>query len=255
MLSRFNVPGNVELQTETIEYAGDDVASADINIEFGSFGSDLYALEDSRKLIEGTVSYTGELVFETSTSGNQASISLDTRSADNDWTFFIDPSNWASNIEGDRWQIGLNPDVDTDLRLDVGSGSVDLDLSALSLMELHLEGGSGSTELFLLDGDYDVFCDARSGSMRMTMPGSGNQTIEIEGGSGSLTLYIPDSMEAQVEVQGGSGSFRLHGGRFHQVRGDERDEGVWETAGYDDASDKVDLFIDVGSGSVDIRDS
>ena len=58
----------------------------------------------------------------------------------------------------------------------------------------------------------------------------------------------------RIEVNGGAGSFSLNEDRFRQVSGDERDEGVWETAGYDEDRDGLDLFIDVSAGSVRIED-
>lgn len=250
-LSRLRARSSVDLKTESIEYPADDIDTADIAIEFNSPGADLFALDDSNNLIEGTVSYRGELRFDASASGGHAELSLDTTSANTDWTFFMNPANWTG-LE-DRWQIGLNPRVDTDLRLDVGSGSVRLDLSELSLQAVEVIGGSGSTELMLADGEYEVYYDAGSGSTRMTLPARGRQEIVVEGGSGSITLYLLDSVEARVEVTGGSGSFNVDRDRFNQLRGDEPDEGVWETSGYDDAPDRVDLIIDVGSGSVTIR--
>ena len=88
----------------------------------------------------------------------------------------------------------------------------------------------------------------------MTLPGYGRQHIEVDGGAGSLTLYLPPGVEARVEVDGGAGSFSLNEDRFHQVSGDQKDEGVWETAGYNEDRDGLDLFIDVSAGSVRIED-
>lgn len=86
------------------------------------------------------------------------------------------------------------------------------------------------------------------------MPGYGRQQIEIDGGAGSLILYLPPGVETRVEVDGGAGSFSLNEDRFRQVSGDERDEGVWETTGYRDNRDGLELIIDVSAGSVRIED-
>jgi hypothetical protein len=61
-------------------------------------------------------------------------------------------------------------------------------------------------------------------------------------------------MPARVEVSGGSGSFRPDD-RFTLVSGDTDDDGVWETPGYDNSGDRVDLILDIGSGSVRIEPS
>ena len=58
-------------------------------------------------------------------------------------------------------------------------------------------------------------------------------------------------MEVRVDYSSGSGSLNM-GSRFTQVSGDE-DDGVFETAGYHDAENRVTLSIDQGSGSFTIR--
>jgi hypothetical protein len=254
LLDRLRITPSLTVKTESIQYRADDVSAADIFIDFSSPGADLYTLDDSNNLIEGTVSYTGDLHFDASVSGGRADITLDTTSAESDGFFFLNPANWTSLTEEDRWQIGLAPDVETNLTLDVGSGSVDLNLKGLTLSELDSDGGSGRMELLLPDGDYNFVHHSGSGSSTITVAGRGRQTIEIDGGSGSITLHLPDSMEARVDVAAGSGSFNLNQDRFSQVRGDERDDGVWETAGYDDAPNRVTLVLDIGSGSVTIRE-
>jgi len=188
LLDKLGGSRNLEFRTETVEFSADDVTSADVDITFHSQGVNLYALSDSPNLIEGTVTYTGDLIFNTSRTGGTANVRLDTHSEDGDWLFFLNPTNWNTEGNNQRWQIGLDPDVALNLTLDVGSGSADLDLSHLDLSDLNVDGGSGSAEIILPNGDYSVNHDAGSGSTRMTLPSGGRQTIEIRGGSGSITI-------------------------------------------------------------------
>lgn len=252
LLNRFGIePANAaEVKTEQIEMAADGVETAVITIDLGAPGADLYALEDSGNLIEGDVSYLGNLVFDTDVSGGRATVRLDDEFST---TGFLNPINWGS-LHMDRWQIGLNPTVATDLTVDVGAGSASLDLRDLTLTDLSVDGGAGSVDAWLPGGDYDLFFDVSAGSAELTLPGYGRQEIEIDGGAGSLTLYLPPGVETRVEVDGGAGSFRLNEERFHQVDGDEKDEGIWETAGYDADRDGLELIIDVSAGSVRIED-
>ncbi len=252
VLERFGVSTNPpEMKTEQIEFPAEGVETAVINIDFGLSPAELYALNDSRNLIEGQVSVSGDLIFETDVSGDAALITLDEQSTG---SWLLNPNNWINSITSDKWKIGLSPNVATDLALDVSAGSVDLDLSELTLTHLDLNGGAGSAEVWLPGGDYDAFVDVSAGSTTMTLPGYGRQTIEIDGGAGSLTLYLPPGVEARVEVDGGAGSFYLNESRFHQVSGAEKDEGVWETAAFDDAANQIELFIDASAGSVSIED-
>lgn len=244
-------PPRVEAQTETIAFPAAGVEEATIDLDFGSPPVRVSALEDSSDLIAGTVSYRGELNFRTRLENGRAAITLD--AAGGSGLFWLDPRNWAQAEELAPWQIGLNRRIPLRLTMDVGSGSADLNLRTLQLNELKLDGGSGSVTLALPDGDYDITYDAGSGATRLNLSEGGRQRIEIKGGSGSLTLTLPRSMEARVEVQSGSGSFRLPE-RFTQIRGDKPDEGVWVTPDFDDAPNRVELQVNVGSGSVRIEE-
>lgn len=244
-------PVSVEAQTETIAFPAAGVDEANIDLDFGAPSVRVYALEDSSDLIAGTVSYTGELFFTTRLENGRAAITLDATGGSG--LFWLDPRNWAQPGEMAPWQIGLNRRIPLRLTMDVGSGPADLNLRTLQLTQLKLDGGSGSVTLALPDGNYDVTYDAGSGATRLSLPEGGRQRIEIKGGSGSLTLTLPRSLETRVEVKSGSGSFRLPE-RFTQIRGGKPDEGVWVTPNFDDAPNRVELFIDVGSGSVRIEE-
>lgn len=253
LLNRFGIePANpAEVKTEQIELSAEGVETAVITLDFSLPSAELYALNDSSNLIEGRVSYLGNLIFDTDVSDGQAVVRLDDEFSGN---WFFNPANWGNFGEMDRWQIGLNPNVATDLTLDVGAGTASLDLRELSLTDLEIDGGAGSMEVWLPGGNYDVYLDVSAGSTQLTLPGHGRQEIEIDGGAGSLTLYLPPGVEARVEVDSGAGSFSLNEDRFRLVSGDEKDEGVWETAGYDNDRDGLELFIDVSAGSVQIED-
>ena len=248
LLADLGVTGQGEYQTETIEFAADDINSAAVNIDFSELGGRLAALTDSTNLIEGTVSYVGDLTFATDVAGDRASVTLNERGGGFWW---FNPGNWGDATGGSRWELGLNPTIPLDLQLDGGSGALTFDLSALMLSDLNLDSGSGSVEVQLPAGEYNVEQDAGSGSTTMTLPGEGQLAVDINGGSGSITLYLPASMPARVDVDGGSGRFQPDD-RFTLVSGEQDDDGIWETPGYDNAGDRVDLVLDIGSGSVRI---
>jgi len=252
LLRRFNNIGARLLKTETIEYGANDIQSAVVDISFSLQDVALYALDDSNKLIEGTVAYLGELIFEATRSGNEAHITL--ASGDTDVKFFLNPTNWVNTAPDQPWHIGLNPDVALDLRLDMGVGTADLNLAGLTLNSLELDGGVGIVNLTLPGGEYDVNYDAGVGSVKIWLPESGRQQLDMDGGVGSITFFLPEGMEARVEVDGGTGEFRMEHDRFTQVSGRDFGSGVWETAGYKEAEDRIKLVIDAGAGSVTIRE-
>ncbi|KAA3663562.1 MAG: hypothetical protein DWQ04_10160 [Chloroflexi bacterium] len=252
LLTRLGVRStpNVETIDEDISFRPEDASSALVEIDFNSAGANLFTLEDNNDLIAGTVTYTGDLILETDQSGDRATVYLDTK-ANDDWGVWFNPSNWNGFEGGDRWQLGLNPNYEMELRLNSSSGSINADLSELSLTYLELDSASGSIDMAIPEGEYDVDVNAASGSLEIVFPENGRLDTKIDGASGSITLLLPEGMEAQVEIEDGSGSFRPDG-RFDLIDGERDGDGTWQTANYEDASNRVTFKIDVASGSVRI---
>ncbi len=246
VFSRFGFqPTPAAVHREPVEYAA-DVSQASVTIDFGAPGADLYALSDSSSLIQGEISYGNELIFETDATGDRATIRLETQDSPG---FFLNPATWFTWGDLTRWDLGLSPDVEMDLRLDVGSGSVDLDLSELALTSLEVDGGSGSITVAMPAGNYDANYDFGSGSVHLTLPAGGRHEIDLTSGSGAISIQLPASMEARIELDSGSGSFSADS-RFDQISGGDAE--VWETDGYGDNANQVTLFLDQGSGSISI---
>lgn len=250
-LNRFGISNSpAEFTTEQVNYAPGDIETAVIEIDFGAVGGDVAALVDNNALIAGQVAYVGDLIFNTNTSGNHADVFLTEKNEG--WTW-LNPANWDLGDESSRWQLGINPDVETELRLKSGAGSVNYDLAGLTVNYLNIDGGAGSATVTLPKGTYDVDYDQGAGSLKMTLPENGRQTIKLDSGAGSITLYLPKEMAAQVEIDSGAGSFNPDS-RFTQISGDDNDDGIWETEDYENADNRVELIIDQGAGSVTIRE-
>jgi len=213
-------------QTDTVEQALDDYQSASILIDWASPSGKLQALSNSDNLIEGELTYQGDLFFDVSSRGTEADIRLDTRST----AAWFNPSLQTSP-PGD-WDISLTPEIPLDLTLDTGSGSCEFDLSELTLSELFLDSGSGSINLEL--------------------PAEQSYPVEIDSGSGSIRITIPKTTGVRVKVDSGSGSFNP-GDRFNLVSGERGGDGTWESEDFDTAEVTIEMEIDQGSGSITFR--
>jgi len=212
-------------QNEQISYPLEGVEDAAVSIHWSSPRGSLSALRNSSNLIAGSVDYRGELDFSASTQNGRAMVELSSHFGGGVWI-----PGWDTSDR--RWDLQLSPQVLLDLSLDGGSGSSDFDLGELRLDSLYVDVGSGSVEL--------------------TLPARRSFEAEIDGGSGSLVIVLPQDLEARVELDSGSGSFNPDS-RFRQVEGERGSDGVWETEDYDHAEVSVLLRIDQGSGSIRIE--
>ena len=235
-------------QTETIRFPASEIRTADITIDFSAPQANLFALSDSTNLIAGEVSYQGDLQFDHEVTQGHATVNLETSSNNGEWFSWLNPANWSG--EGMTWNLGLSPRTPTNLTLDFSSGSISADLSRLDLTSLEIDGSSGSATLLLPDGDYTMNYDMSSGSVQMTLPGAGQSTYIIEGSSGSVTLLLPESMAMRVTVDSSSGSFQP-GRRLEQVD-DNDDQEVWQTPDFAEATNRLDMQLEMSSGSIRI---
>lgn len=221
-LSRYT--GSGKWQTAQVEHPLGSLEAAEVYIDWSSPPGRLYALEGDDFLIEGDLTYLGELVFDVKEGGSTADVTLDSR-----WT-----GSWSGLGPGPDavWEIGLTPEIPLDITLDSGSGSCDFDLSGLIV--------------------EDLFLDSGSGSIRLTLPGEQSFRFELDGGSGSLRIDIPEDTGVRVRLDSGSGSFNP-GSEFILVSGERRGDGVWESKNYDAAEFIIEMTVDQGSGSITLR--
>jgi len=213
------------LQQETVRYPVEGLESAEVTIDWTSAPGQLRSLSDSAHLIEAELAYRGELVFDVSTDNGHADVVLDSYLQGGRYPLF------GSDDRDAEWDVRLSPRVTLDLNLDASSGSCTVDLSDLQVRSLRLDGSSGSIELIL--------------------PAGQSSTVEIDGGPGSIDLILDGDTGVRLALERGSGSFEP--GKLILVSGEEDDEGVWKTPNYATADHTIELTIDQGSGSLQIR--
>ena len=242
-----------DLKNETLTYPAEGLAAAEMALSIGSQGATIGALDDSLHLIEADVSYTGELVFDVETISDTAVVELKVSSAA-DWVYWMNPLNWFNETDDNRWDIGLSPDIPTNLDLDMGSGSANLQLKDVPLTALKVDGSSGRVDMELPDGDYDLAYDVGSGSVSITLPRKGLHIFQVEGGSGKLEILVPSSMEVMVVVEDeGSGRLTIDESLFKKTEIGEDGQDVWATDSYSDTVNRLKLVLDIGSGSVAVE--
>lgn len=197
-----------------------DIKSASVNLDIGVANTSMAALgSDSTDLFQGTFRHAqGTRVVQTyNVVGSEGRLALKEEGAT--WMFWGPAEN--------RWDLRLNPQVPLALNIHGGVGRATLDFSALTVSSLMLNSGVGTVDI--------------------TTPKSGVTTVSVDGGVGSTSVVIPAGVAARIRVSGGLGSIRVDESRF------PRFGTVYQSADYASASNKIDMEVDGGVGSINIR--
>ncbi len=125
------------------------------------------------------------------------------------------------------WSVELNGDIPLSLEIESGASSTRIDLTGVKLTDLELEVGASSADVSL-------------------PAGAGRTRVKIEAGAAAVTLRLPPQAEARVRYEGGLSSLNIDRARFAQSGNS------YQTAGFDAATDRLDIDIESGVGSVTI---
>jgi hypothetical protein len=221
--------------------------SVNVTLSLTSYPTEVHTLGDSNDLVNAVIDSYGKVDFRVS--GDKTK-SITLRQTESNFNFFT--FNWGENM---RWNVGLNAKVPTNLYVDAASGSTTLDLKNLNLTGLKVDAASGSSTIALPETKekYKAAFEGASGSMKVEVPCSPVE-IRLDGASGSMYLDVPHKCPLRVDVRDtGSGSIHLPDGLTQTQRGDNNEEGVWESenAGSDPTIQVI--IINAGSGSIRIH--
>jgi uncharacterized protein (UPF0548 family) len=126
-----------------------------------------------------------------------------------------------------EWDIRVNNEMPTDLKIDLGAGESRLDLDQIDLRSLSVDMGVGEMKLDL-SGKHDR-----------------DLKVSIDGGIGSGTVFLPREVGVRVRVDGGIGSVDAHEFR--------KDGHVYTNDAYGKSPVTIDVSIEAGIGSIDLR--
>lgn len=198
-----------------------DIKSATVELNIGTARTNVTTLgSDTNDLMKGTFRHAaGTRVVKTyNVAGSEGRLALKEEGVS--FVFF-----GGGSVS--RWEIGLNPQVPIALRINGGVGRATLDLAALNLTSLNIDAGIGAVDV--------------------TTPKSGVVTLRVNGGVGSATITIPPGVAARIRVDGGLGGIRVDESRFPKFGS------VYQSADYATATNKIDIDVDGGVGSITIR--
>lgn len=214
------LPGAGARITDQLSQPLGDIRSATVDLHIGISRTSVASLgSDSADLMQGTFIHdAGSQVVKTfNVVGNDGRLAL--KEEGSSAIFFGGGDS--------RLDIGLNPQIPIALRVNSGVGRVALDLSGLYITSLTVYGGVGSLDI--------------------AAPKTGISTLRVNGGVGSITITIPQGVAARIRVSSGLSGVRVDDSRFPKF-GD-----VYQSADFASAVNRIDLEVDGGVGSINIR--
>lgn len=126
------------------------------------------------------------------------------------------------------WHVRLAGRVRLALELQTGASKTTMDLTGLDVAELQLRTGASSTVV--------------------TLPAcAGVTTVKVQSGAASVRLNVPSGVAARIRAHAGLASIDIDTARFAKT------DGEWRSPDYDEATNKADVDIDTGVGSIQVR--
>lgn len=129
---------------------------------------------------------------------------------------------------GLEWNLRFTDEVPLALEFEIGAGEYQMDLSGLRVVELDLKTGASVASVVL-------------------PAHAGHTEAEISCGAASVSIRVPEGVAARIRVESGLAGVSVDRERF------PRAEGEYRSPDYETAANRVDLKIEAGVGSVDVR--
>jgi len=208
--------GDLTTDTKTVEAAGAE--SAEVNLKMGA--GELRVSGGAQALMEAEFTYrtrrrSPEVDYHVS--GGRGVLTVRHGRSGG-------PNFGSSKNE---WDVRLNSRIPIKLDVDLGAGESRLDLSDIDLRSLTVDMGVGEMRLDLRRS-YEQDLD-----------------VSIDGGVGSGTIYLPGNVGVRVRVDGGIGS--VHAPDF------SKSGHVYTNDAYGKAPVTIDVSVDAGIGTIDLR--
>jgi len=192
--------------------------SARVRVQHGAGRLEVSAGAGIGLLAEGD--FTGGLEHGSKVQGNALEVKMNPPEQ-------IFPFAWSPGTSLD-WSFGLTRDIPLSLDFETGASESRLNLRELRLTELRLKTGASATTIDL---------PANAGYTR----------VSVESGAASVNINVPEGVAARIQTKGGLSTIQVDSQRFPQTGG------VYQSADYETAANKVEMDIQMGVGSVNIN--
>jgi len=201
----------------------DDAKSAAITVKHGAGRLSVSGVAEPGKLVSGTFA----LGLDARVNRNGDHLDVIMQPQQQAFPDVMFPGNWIGG-KGLEWNFGLSDDLPLDLAFEVGAVDARLDLGPLKVKNISLQTGASTTNL--------------------TLPSAAGMTyLKIEAGAATIDVRVPEGVAARVESDHGLASVNVDQNRFPKTNG------IYQSADYESAENKVDIRIETGVSSIEIH--
>lgn len=214
--------GPRSFETEEASIPLEGAAQARVRIRHGAGRLQVGAGAGPDQLASGT--FGGGLEQRVTRQGNALDVEMRIRDSGPTFAF---PWMWGPGRTLD-WSVDLNKDIPLSLDVETGASDTRLDLTDLQVTDLRVQTGASSTTI--------------------KMPASaGHTTAKVGAGAASVSIRVPEGVAARIQIKSGMASIVVDKRRFPRVGG------VYQSEDYATATNKADIHVETGVGSVDVR--
>ena len=238
-------------RTETFVVSAEDTETATVELHLTTQPAFINTLAESNNLLQAEIGHFGNVEM-TVTGGEEKQVVLEQTGLVS-WLVWLFPDAREELI----WDIGLNPEVTMDLDVHASTGRAEMDLRGLQMGRFRFDASTGAARIELPASQqaYVALVEASTGGLEIILPEDGNLTLQIDGSTGQITLDVPEGAALRVEVQRGGTGDVIRPDWLVKIEGsDDRDEGVYETRGFDAAEYQLVVIVeDLSTGNLVIE--
>jgi hypothetical protein len=204
------------VETETLALPLEAATEAEIRVDYGA--GELRIEGGSTSLVDGT--FEGGVEHTVRYQDGLTVLRLRSPSV------AVWPWGWTPGSRR-RWQLRLTEQIPLNLSVHSGASDCHLHLERLNVTRLRIESGASS--------------------LNVTLPANAGHTeVRVATGAASLSMRVPEGVAARVRVEGALSSTHVDRARF------PRQGGTYLSPDYDTATNRVDIKVETGVGSITI---
>ncbi len=247
----------------------DGAESLDVTVKLTASNAEFSAIQDDRYALRGEYTLGENLVPTLSYQRDGTRGILNVEQAE--WSFPFGDGQSTGDIT-----LGLTAAVPLDLTVQTGFNETNLDLSGLTLNSLRITGGVGKVtvtlpehgtglRVYVTGGVGELIVNAPTdssamdlqslevsggvGAIRLTLPNQGDFAVNVNSALGEVTIRVPQGLFASLRFDSGLADLKMSNDRFERI-----DDQRWQIPGFDTATNRAEIHITAGVGSVTITD-